>query len=92
MFFGVFAFLVFAMMAVVSVPFIADSIDRKTWIRIQKYGLWGLLLTLLHLVMMGYTSWVDPESWPGGLFPISLVAAVVAGLAISVKAFTKLFK
>lgn len=92
MFFGVFAFLVFTMMAVVSVPGITSSIDRRMWIRIQKYGPLGLFLTLLHLVMMGYTSWLNPESWPGGLFPISLVAAVVAGLAISVKAFSKLFK
>lgn len=92
MFFGVFAFSVFALMAIVSLPGIAGSINRRTWIRIQKYGPWGLLLTLLHLVMMGYTSWLDPASWPGGLLPISLTAAVVVGLAITLKVFSKLFK
>lgn len=92
MFFGVFAFWVFGMMAIVSVPGVEDSIDRKTWRRIHKYGPAGLFLTLLHLVMMGYTSWLDPASWPAGLFPISLVAAVIAGLGISLKVFLKLFK
>lgn len=92
MFFGVFAFLVFAMMAIVSVPGIADSMDRKTWRRIHKYGPVGLFLTLLHLVMMGYHSWLDPSSWPASLLPISLLAAMVAGIAVILKVFIKLFK
>lgn len=92
MFFGVFAFLVFAMMAIVSVPGIAVSMDRKTWRRILKYGPVGLFLTLLHLVMMGYKSWLDPASWPANLLPISLLAAMVAGIAIILKVFLKLFK
>lgn len=92
MFFGVFAFFVFGVMAITSFPGVAGSIDRKTWIRIQKYGPFGLFLTLIHLVMMGYESWLNPILWPARLLPISLVSAIVVGIAISLKVYLKVFK
>lgn len=87
MLFGVFAFLVFTMMAIVTVPGVADSIGKKTWRGILKYSPIGLFLTLLHLVMMGHKSWLEPESWPANFLPISLLASVMAGSAIILKIY-----
>ncbi|MEH6519138.1 MAG: hypothetical protein V7742_20855 [Halioglobus sp.] len=35
---------------------------------------WSLLLGGLHLAFMGYSGWLDPQSWHAGMPPISLVA------------------
>lgn len=37
-----------------------------------------LAITLLHVGFMGYAGWLVPETWPGGLPPITLLSALVA--------------
>ncbi len=40
----------------------------------RKFLLFALLLGAMHLFFMGYTGWLKPAGWHGGLPPISLVA------------------
>ena len=40
----------------------------------RKFLLFALLLGAAHLFFMGYTGWLKPSGWHGGLPPISLVA------------------
>lgn len=42
----------------------------------RKFLIWALLLGGVHLLFMGYSSWIEPTSWNGGLPPISLLAFV----------------
>jgi hypothetical protein len=51
--------------------------EDKAFIRlITSRGvlIWALLLGGVHMLFMGYSGWLDPAAWPGGLPPISLVA------------------
>lgn len=41
-----------------------------------------LFTTLLHVGFMGYAGWLEPETWPGSLPPITLLSAVVALAAL----------
>lgn len=43
----------------------------------RKFLLWAMLLGAAHLVFMGYSGWLKPSDWQGGLPPISLVAFAV---------------
>jgi len=43
----------------------------------RKFLLFALLLGAAHLFFMGYSAWLKPAGWHGGLPPISLVAFVV---------------
>jgi len=43
----------------------------------RKFMLLALLLGAAHLLFMGYSGWLKPAGWHGGLPPISLVAFVV---------------
>ena len=43
----------------------------------RKFLLWALLLGAAHLFFMGYSGWLKPGGWHGGLPPISLVAFTV---------------
>ena len=40
----------------------------------RRFLIWALLLGGVHLLLMGYSGWLNPSSWHGGLPPISLVA------------------
>ncbi|NOR56335.1 MAG: hypothetical protein GQ531_09010 [Sulfurovum sp.] len=40
----------------------------------RKFLIWALLLGGIHLFFMGYSGWINPAGWHGGLPPISLVA------------------
>ncbi len=42
----------------------------------RKFLIWALLLGGVHLIFMGYSGWLNPAGWNGGLPPISLVAFV----------------
>ena len=43
----------------------------------RKFLLWAMLLGAAHLFFMGYSGWLKPSGWHGGLPPISLVAFTV---------------
>lgn len=40
----------------------------------RRFLIWALLLGGTHLIFMGYSGWIEPARWHGGLPPISLVA------------------
>lgn len=82
MLFGVLSLLVFAVVAVTGVPGISQSIQKDRWQAIQRMGYAGLLLVLLHVVIMGFGGWTKPGTWPGGLLPISLIAAIVIAVTL----------
>jgi DMSO/TMAO reductase YedYZ heme-binding membrane subunit len=51
--------------------------DDKAFINLitsRRVLMWALSLGGLHLFFMGYSGWLQPSGWPGGLPPISLVA------------------
>jgi hypothetical protein len=39
----------------------------------RRFLIWALLLGGIHLLFMGYSGWLNPAAWQGGLPPISLV-------------------
>jgi hypothetical protein len=43
----------------------------------RRFLIWALLLGGVHVLFMGYSGWLSPAGWHGGLPPISLVAFVV---------------
>ena len=85
MLFGVLAFFVFSIVAYTSIPVIVAKMDKHIWHRAQKLGYLGLLLTLLHVVSMGFSGWLNTAGWPGGLLPISLLAAIILAFALLFK-------
>ena len=52
--------------------------DKKfiQFITSRNFLLTAMLFSLMHLFFMGYTGWIEPATWQGGLPPISLVGFV----------------
>jgi len=61
------------------------AIGGWRWKRGQRLGYVALILVLAHLATLGFTGWVHPEEWTSGIPPISLIAAVIAGIPLVVK-------
>ena len=47
-----------------------------SFITSRRFLVWALALSGLHLLFMGYSGWLNPSGWQGGLPPISLIAFV----------------
>ncbi|MBI1999234.1 MAG: ferric reductase-like transmembrane domain-containing protein [Parcubacteria group bacterium] len=91
LFFGVLAFFVFTLVAISSIPAVARAMERERWLAIQRFGYLGLVLVFFHVFVMGFEGWLRPAGWPGGLLPISLIAAVVIALALLLKIAATIF-
>lgn len=80
--FGAVSFLLFSAVASTSLPFIGKNLSKERWHTIQRLGYLGLIFALLHVGVMGLAGWQAPETWPGGLLPISLIAALTIVVAL----------
>jgi DMSO/TMAO reductase YedYZ heme-binding membrane subunit len=82
MMFGILAFFIFAAVALTSILGVFGSMSSQHWQPVQRLGYFGLVLVLFHVLVMGYEGWMKPSSWPGGMLPISLMAAIVIAFAL----------
>ncbi|RMH71098.1 MAG: hypothetical protein D6675_07610 [Gemmatimonadetes bacterium] len=72
---GLLGFFLLALVALTSLPSIQDRLTTAQWKQWQRLSLWGLLLTLIHVTIMGLSGWIGIAHWPGKLPPISLISA-----------------
>ena len=89
--FGVLSFLIFAVVAVTDLPGVTAAMAEDRWQAVQRLGYGGLLLVLLHVVVMGFQGWLQPSTWPGGLVPISLIAAIVIAVTLLLRIIVLMF-
>ena len=82
---GVVALWALAMPAITTLPMMPKALGGRRWKRSQRMGYLCLCLVVAHLVVFGVKGWMTPDSWPGRLPPISLVAVVGAALPVVVK-------
>lgn len=85
MLFGILSFFTFACVAISSIPGIIKPTEQEKWFAIQRLGYLGLMLIFFHVLAMGLEGWLSPNGWPGGLLPISLVAAILIILTLLAK-------
>ncbi len=83
--FGILAFFTFLIVAITSLPSIAEKLDNKEWLAMQRLGYLGLIFLLLHVFILGRRGWLIPDAWRAGMMPISLVAAIVITFTLVLK-------
>lgn len=83
--FGTLALFFFSVLAIVSIPSVSERFDKKAWDNINKIGLLGFGLVMLHVFVMGYTGWLDTAHWPGKMLPISLIAFLMILIVYIIK-------
>lgn len=83
---GALAFLIFAVVALASVPSIAARMGDMRWKSVQRLGYLAYFFVLLHVVIMGFSGWLQASSYRFGLISISLIAALAIVLVLSLRA------
>lgn len=83
--FGVLSLWCLAITSITSLPYMYDAIGAERWQRGQRMGYLSLALAGGHTLVMGFSGWLEPSSWPGSMPPISMVAFVAAMVPLLVK-------
>ncbi len=91
MLFGVIALFIFSIVAITSIPSVESSVDKKKWLVVQRLGYAAFAFVMLHVLVMGLEGWLKPETWPGGLLPMSLIAFIVIALTLLIRILAALF-
>ncbi len=72
--FGVIGFITFIIIAITSLPQIAENMGRAAWKKVQKLGFWILGLSTLHFAILKWRGWFVWENWHNGIPSGTLVA------------------
>ena len=83
--FGVLALFLLLGPAITTLPMMAKALGGVRWKRNQRLGYVTLGLVAIHLVVMGWSGWMSPSGWHGGMPPISLLAFIIAVIPVFIK-------
>ena len=86
---GILSLYFFTIPAITTIPFMQEAVGIKKWQKGQQMGYYGLMTSLLHTGVMGFSGWFDIEKWPGYLPPISLIGAIIAFIPLYLKLIKK---
>ncbi len=64
--------------AAATVPGVRSELGETRWLFWQRAGYAALGCTAVHCVTLGAGGWLKPETWPGGLPPISMLSFLAA--------------
>lgn len=74
--FGILSFLIFSAIFITSLPPIEKHMHSDQWKIVQRFGYLAYFFVLMHVTIMGFQGWFNPESWKFGLASISLISAM----------------
>lgn len=82
---GVLALFVLVVPAITSATLVRTSMTAEAWQRAQKLGVVALALAIGHVAVLGWRTWLTPETWPGGLPPLTMWAVGAGVLAFAIR-------
>lgn len=77
MLFGVLAIVVFSIVSITSMPPIFKHMDFKQWQFVQRLGYLAYIFVMLHVYVMAYKGWSNPDAYSYGFIPVSLLSVLV---------------
>src|SRR5688572_21885163 len=82
---GVLALAALVVPAITSANLVRKSMSADAWRKAQRLGIVALAVGMAHVVVLGFKSWLAPETWPGGLPPLTTIAVAAAALAFAIR-------
>src|SRR3989344_4800478 len=92
MLFGILSFLIFSVIFITSLPPMEKHMHPGQWKLVQRMGYLAYFFVLLHVTVMGFAGWFNPDSWKYGLASISLIAALFIIFVLLVRILSIGFK
>jgi len=91
MLFGILAFFIFGIMTIIAIPSIEEKLDKGQWKTILRLGYLAYIFVLLHVALMGYRGWFNPDAWQYGLASITLITAFFIILVLLLRLLAGVF-
>jgi hypothetical protein len=82
---GVLGLWCIAIPAITTLPGMQDGLGSARWLRSQRMGYAGLLMTALPVLFLGSGAWFKPETWPGKMPPITMLSFLAAIIPVLVR-------
>ena len=82
---GVVSWMLLSTLMLVSIPSVQQSISRQYWLSWQRGAGSGAALLAGGHVLYGFPGWWHPETWHGGLPPITLLSFLLVVLMLAVR-------
>lgn len=73
---GVLGFVILLVIAVTSLPSVAEKMTERGWLIVQRSGLIAVIVSVIHFIVFKWRGWFDPNHWNNGIPPGTLVVAV----------------
>lgn len=89
--FGILAFFVFSVITVTSLPSVEEKMHPTQWKFVQRLGYLAFFFVLLHVAVLGYKGWFNPESYTFGLISIGLITALFIIFVLVMRAIVAVF-
>ncbi|MBI4874715.1 MAG: hypothetical protein HY822_08780 [Acidobacteria bacterium] len=83
--FGCMAFVLLAIPAIASIPSVRESLSAGRWKTSQNVKYLVLALAALHVTALGLKGWPKPDTWSGGMPPITLLSCIALLAALAAK-------
>ena len=74
-----------------SIPSIKQTLSTTTWQRLQNISFYALIIVFGHVAWLGWNGWFQPDSWFGGMPPITLLSCLIILLLVVLKLFATIF-
>ncbi|HEY5934343.1 MAG TPA: hypothetical protein VIU61_06910, partial [Kofleriaceae bacterium] len=82
---GVLTLFALVIPAITSAKLVRESMTADSWRRAQKLGVTALAVAIAHVAVLGWRTWLTPETWPGGLPPLTIWAVAAGVLAFAIR-------
>jgi DMSO/TMAO reductase YedYZ heme-binding membrane subunit len=82
---GVLALAMLVVPAITSAALVRKSMSPEAWQRAQRLGLAALAIGFAHVAVLGWRSWLAPQTWPGGLPPLTAIAVAACAATFAIR-------
>ena len=91
MLFGVLAIVIFSIVSITSMPPIFKHMDPRQWQFVQRLGYLAYICVMLHVYVMAYKGWSNPDAYSYGFVPVSLLSVLVIVFVLLMRVLVALF-
>jgi hypothetical protein len=87
--FGCLTAMLFALPAVASIPSVWDALTSRQRLFARRAGYAALFFVALHVFALGIGGWMRPETWPGGMPPITMLSCLAVLVPLAAMPFRR---
>lgn len=82
---GTLAWVMLMVPVFISIPDVQKNLSHPFWLHLQSWNLLVLVLTFAHVAWLGWHGWFAPDTWYGGMPPITMLSCALIAAVFLVR-------